>query len=191
MASPAVRSRTEVPANVTTAKKLRTPGKGAGDSSRLVVPKLKLAPAGSSSPPEGNVQEQDKPGGGSSRPARMPQAEQPDERLPVRGTHAAAALGRVSERAKAGSTPAGRAKDAAKLSEVCTTAALAPAAGKQGQRPAVQAPARAKGSTNPLSSPDYSPKKRSGHIAAVQPAGEADVPLACHTAISKRRYRHS
>ena len=191
MASPAPAvTKKGRPAALTTAKKLRTPGKPSEALSRIVVPKLRL---GSAEPslPESSKQDEAEALASSKRPqlstASLTKQSGNDS---VKGQNNSSA---TQSSSLAGQSPRRRGQQVTATTGSLHLGqnALAEVTARRSARQAASAVVlqlgQGQADTSLLSSPDYSPGKRSRQAAEAPVVAEDSVPLACQTAISKRR----
>ena len=195
MATPGPSGQHEARLVSTALKKLRTPGKGTGDFTKLQVPKLKLGPV---------TAPQETPQLGSNNATR-PQtaAKKQDQKdgwnpsLTDQNTKSATPQRDVKlEKLSASRKPSAKLgllesqQNSAPLSNVADIpkppAAHLSTKAKVPQQATAGAHEDSKVVQSPPASPDFSPKKHTGKTVVPQPE-ETDLPLACQTAISKRR----
>lgn len=191
--APAASKKSKLTAAVTTAKKLRTPGKQGEALPRIVVPKLRL---GSAEPSlsESSKQLEAEPLASSQRQklSVVSQTKQAGKDInkgekqlsstTQSSTLASQSAGDRVKQATADRPPVSQMDQAAASAEVpARKSARQPASTVVGQL------SLKKSGASLLSSPDYSPEKRSRQVAEAPAAAEDNVPLACQTAISRRR----
>ena len=189
MATPKPTGKSDAPGPGTACKRLRTPGKSSGELAQFLVPKLKL----------GSITKSQAPLSHSS--TGLPsQKEGTQSQAPVRQGFSKASAedsdGQPASRSKARSNTSGRITPPAETQQTASSEVQAPRSPRAGTGAAAEASqllldVKAAQSGKPaqvdLSSPNFSPRKLVRGSSASQPGADTAVPLACQTAINKRR----